>query len=179
MKRYYFCLIGMLLLVPIGSYSQTQLGLSFGVLSSIQENARVHYGGEVYAKLEGTENFRVGVSLGAYQSVVTTIIGEKVHFIILPIGANAEYVFLKEKFRPIIGISAGLQGNMTSTENGTGTFFQPFIAPVAGAEYRINENIGININVKYSFVFNRDESTPEIDFYSLISPNIGVFYKFQ
>lgn len=157
--------------------SQTQVGLGLGILKSSQQGTVSFLGGELYAKRNISDAIRMEVNFGFYTYSETTS-GQKNRVSGLPISIGGEYLFLKDKFRPHLGISGGLMGALVSNSFGSGSDFRPFLSPKVGVDYHLSDNIGINANFKYNFVFYRDESTSGPDFVSTISPNIGVFYLF-
>ncbi len=162
----------------MNSIAQVQSGLGLGLLRSINDNPELFLGGEVYVKNQVTESFRVGATLGFYTKSSLNLVGTKLRLSVIPISIGGEYLFLKKKFRPYIGINAGLHGQMFTYNNESGTNFNPELTPLVGVEYSINDQIGINLNNKYSFVFYRNETTDGPDFFSLVSLNLGAFYRF-
>ena len=122
---------------------------------------------------------RMGVTVGFYTRSGINIAGNKERFNALPIIASGEFVFLKNNFRPFIGFGAGLMGSMFTNLFGFQFNLQPVVTPQVGLDYHLNEKFGVNVNFKYHIIFYRDESTSGPDFFSMMSPNVGVYYRFE
>lgn len=178
MKKIYSVVIVCLSLVSFNSMAQISLGAGLGLLKSTEDNSESLFGGELYFKYDLTDAFRAGVNLGYYQTS-DKIAGTKFTSSLVPVSVSGEYLFLDDKFRPYVGVHlgvlrAGFKAGNSSNSNSTSYFS---LAPVAGAEYTISDQLGINVNIKYGFAFYKNDFTGDIENFSTFSPNIGVFYK--
>ena len=166
------------LLVSSSSFSQTILGGGLGILNSTKKNTSSFLGGEIYVKREVTEAVRMGVSIGFYNNTEVSN-GYTFRTNSIPISIGGEYLFLKDKFRPYIGMNAGLLGFTNNSPIwGNSSRFQLAITPLIGAEYTFNEQLGLNFNFKYILTFYDNTSTTSSGFPSWVSPNLGVVYHF-
>lgn len=175
MRKMYSILVLTATMISFQSLSQFSVGLGVGVLKSTEDNSDVLFGGELAGKYDFSESFRVGLNLGWYQTT-EEFFGTKFKSSLAPISISGEYLFLEEKFRPYVGVHLGLLrvGFKSGNSSNSDSYFS--LAPVAGIEYQVSDNIGINANFKYGFAFYKNDFTDEIDNYSTISPNLGITY---
>ncbi len=176
MKRVYSILIVCLSLVSLNSTAQISVGINGGLIKSTEDNAESLFGGELSLKYDVSDQVRAGLNLGFYQKT-DELVGVKYGSSLLPISISGEYLFLEDKFRPYGGLHIGVMragvkiGNSKSSES----YFS--LAPVVGVDYQVTDNIGVNFNFKYGFAFYKNDFTDELENFSTISPNIGLFYK--
>lgn len=170
-----FILIGMSILSFQG-LAQLSIGAGVGLLKTTEENSEAHFGGELALKYDLSDAFRIGVNLGFYQDA-QEVFGTKFKSSLAPISVLGEYQFLDGKFKPYAGLHLGLMraGYKVGNSSDSESYFS--IAPVLGAGYEVTDNIGINLNFKYAISFYKNDFTDEIDNFSSISPNLGVFYR--
>lgn len=176
MKKLQILVLLSLTIFSFQAAAQIAIGLGGGILKSTEDNTDALLGGELYVKYDVTDQIRAGINFGYYSE--TDKIGEtKFVSSLVPISIAGEYVFLEDKFRPYIGVHLGLlrAGFKAGSTNVSDAYFS--LAPVAGVDYQLTDNIGLNLNFKYGFAFYKNDFTDEIDNFSTISPNIGVFYK--
>lgn len=176
MKNAYSVLIVCLSLISFSSMSQISVGINGGIVKSTEENSESLLGGELVVKYDVREQIRAGVNLGFYQKS-DEVFGVKYATNFMPISISGEYLFLESDFRPYVGLHIGGLRSGVKVGNSSSSEFYFALSPVVGADYQINENIGINLNFKYGFAFYNNDLTDELDNFSTISPNIGVFYK--
>ena len=176
MKQLASYLVLVFLSLSMNSIAQTLLGAGLGVLIPTQENKGLYYGGEIYTKREVTDAVRMGVSIGFYNNT-EVVYGYTFRTNRIPISVGGEYVFLKNDFRPYIGMNAGLLGTTNNSPIwGNTSRFQLAITPLIGADYAFNEHFGLNLNIKYIVTF-YDNTTPTgSSFPTWFSPNLGVVY---
>lgn len=175
MKKIYSVLVVSIALLSFQSHAQISVGLGGGILKSTEDNAEALFGGELYAKYDLSENMRAGVSLGYYQDS-EDFLTTKIVSSLVPVSLLGEYRFLEEKFRPYAGLHVGIfhAGVKIGSTKTTETYFSA--SPVVGIDYRLMGNFNLNLNFKYGFSFYKNEITDEIENFSSISPNIGIFY---
>lgn len=165
------------ILFTLNASAQMSVGLGGGLLSSTEEGAEANFGGEFYGKFELTNAFRIGANIGFYQKSYD-ILGTKLRTNFLPISALAEYVFMEDKIRPYAGLHIGVTSvgaSISGGESSSEAYFST--APVAGLDLGLTDELSLNINVKYGFVFYDNELTEGNDNFQYFSPNIGVSYK--
>jgi outer membrane protein W len=168
-------LIG-LTIFSFNSSAQISLGVGGGMLKSTEDNSEAVFGGEIYFKYEVTDAIRAGVNLGFYQTS-EELFGVKVKSSLAPISVLGEYLFLDGDFRPYVGLHVGIlrAASKVGSNGNSNSYFS--LAPVLGAEYAINDQLGVNFNFKYGVAFYKNDFTDEVENFSSFSPNIGVFYK--
>lgn len=177
MKKVYTILCLSIALFSIQATAQVSGGLGGGLLRSTEDNAESMLGFELYVKYDVTDAFRAGINFGYYQKT-DEVFGVTFRSSLVPISITGEYVFLENNFRPYVGLQLGvLQAGFKSGNTKTSDSYFAF-APVVGADYHINDQIGLNFNFKYGFAFYKNDLTDELDNFKTISPNIGIFYKF-
>lgn len=177
MKKIYSVVLVCLSLVSFNSIAQMSIGLDGGLLKSTEDNAESLLGGELTFKYDVTDVFRVGANLGYYQTS-DEVLSIKFTSSLVPVSISGEYLFLEEKFRPYAGLHLGLLkvGAKVGDSKTSDSYFS--LAPVIGVDYEVSDQLGINFNFKYGFAFYKNDFTDEMESFSTISPNIGVYYKF-
>lgn len=159
--------------------AQISLGLNAGMLSTTGNSPNnVNYPGfTISGKYGINDNIRAGLSISTFSKKTTYVAGPftpgyTVTSRISPITLTGEYLFLTDAFRPYAGLNIGLYTNRVnvnpgsnSSETGVG------IAPVIGADYKFNENLFVNLNIRYHLVFENPTS-------KLFSSEIGIGYQF-
>lgn len=177
MKKIYLMIVLALSVGAFQSTAQVSAGVGLGILKSTEDNSNAEFGGEIYVKYELTDNFRAGVNLAFYQRT-EEFFGSKIRYSSAPISVSGEYSFLDDKFRPYLGMHLGLfrSGIKSGNTSASNSYFS--LAPVLGIDYELTDNVGLNVNFKYGFVFFNNDFTGKTDNFSTISPNIGVTYRF-
>lgn len=135
------------------------------------------FGIEIYCKFKVSEAFLVGVNLGFYNKTYNGF-GFKVSTRFIPVSVSGEYLFLDGNLRPYIGVHLGtmLLASKFDGEGGSNGYFN--VAPVAGVEFNVNDNVDLNLNVKYGITFYED-GLGENDTFATLSPNVGFFYRLE
>ncbi|MCJ8290582.1 MAG: outer membrane beta-barrel protein [Crocinitomicaceae bacterium] len=176
MKKIYSVALVCLSLISFNSMAQMSIGLGGGLLKSTEDNAESLLGGELTFKYGVTDEIRVGANLGYYQTS-EEILSTKFTSSLVPISVSGEYMFLEDKFRPYVGLHLGLlkAGFKVGDSKASDSYFS--LAPVIGVDYEVSDQLGINFNFKYGFAFYKNDFTDEMESFSTISPNIGVYYK--
>ncbi len=177
-KLFTICCLATLLFSG-NAYSQISIGAGVGILNQIIEDVETdaHFGGEIYAKFEVSDAFRVGASLGFYNKT-TDVFGFKVSTKFIPVSVSGEYLFLDGNLRPYVGVHLGtmLVASRVDSEEDSEGYFN--VSPVAGIEFNINDNLGLNLNVKYGVTF-LENGFGENDTFTTLSPNVGFFYRLE
>ena len=170
MKKISFLIIAIvsaLCLQSTTSNAQFSIGLAPGALIFTGDNSETQIGAGLSVKYKFNSNMRVGADLGYYfkkDDIVTTST--------MPIGASFEYLFSEGNFRPYAGVNVGAY-NVGAKIEGFGSASEMYFggAPVLGADYRLNDNIFLNANVKYHYIM------ADPDAVSAIGINLGVSYE--
>ena len=159
-------IVSVLCLQATKSNAQLSIGLAPGALI-FPDDEITQIGVGVSVKYKFNTNMRVGAELGYYfkkEDIVTTST--------MPIGASFEYLFSNGNFRPYVGVNVGAY-NVGAKIEGFGSASEMYFggAPVVGADYRLNQNILLNANVKYHYIM------ADPDAVSAIGINLGVAYE--
>jgi outer membrane protein W len=159
------------------SAAQMGAGLNLGIIKPTDGNSEALFGGELNFKYTISENLRAGVNLGFYQKS-NTAAGIKSSNSAIPFSVFGEYIFLDSDFKPYAGLHLG--GLRTGGKSGNLSYNTSYFAltPTVGADYMVTDQLGVNFNIKYGVNFFRNAFTDELDNFSTISPNIGVFFNF-
>lgn len=177
MKKIYSALVVSIALLSFKSHAQISVGVGGGIISGSEKIFGYFWGAELYGKYDLNENLRTGVSLGFYRDSDKFDSFKSVRDAI-PISVVGEYRFLENKFRPYAGAHLGLVRSVVRTDYPpTQEMFVSF-SPVAGIDYRLLGSFNLNLNIKYSFCFYRNEVSGTLENFSTVSPNIGIFYLF-
>lgn len=157
--------------------AQMTVGINGGILSTTGNSPNnVNYPGfTIYGKYGINDNFRAGLSISTFSkktdytgpfSPAFSVINR-----ITPITLTGEYLFLTNAFRPYAGLNLGLYANRVNFNPGNSSSETGFgVAPVIGLDYKFNENLLINLNIRYHLVF--DDPTSK-----LFSGEIGIGYQ--
>jgi len=171
MKKIKFLFVGLVFIFGLNqSRAQISIGGDFSGIRSMTDGAEFMFGGALNARYGITDNFQVGLNLGFYQKSFGKIFGQSLKSRIIPVTLSAEYIFLTDNVRPYAGLDLGLYtfgakfGSSSSSESRLG------LAPVAGMQYNINDNLFLNSSFKYHLIL--DSGTD-----GLFSFSFGLGYR--
>ena len=151
------------------SKAQVSVGANVGFFKFFDADAQLGF--NISGKYAINKQMNVGMNLG-YYSKSTSVFGNRISFITMPITGLFEYNFTGKDFRPYVGADLGLYRLAFSGGIGNsigGGYFG--LAPVVGFNYSLSKKLSLNSNLKYHYVMS-DFST------SAIGLNVGVVLKF-
>jgi len=171
------------------SQAQIQVG-AHGIynklLGDAGEDAPAGFGGGVQARYFVSPKFAVGLGVDYIaHSDEEEFFGVTVKSTatIMPITLNASYFFTEEGFRPYAGLNLGMYSLGGSVEVAgekedaeTQTKFG--LAPMVGAQYMFNEMVGLDLNVRYHYIMNKDEDAGVADNTTAFGVNLGLVFNF-
>lgn len=167
--------------LPFVSTAQFTIGVDAGFVK--HANFESYLGAGISSKYFVSDDLRVGINAGFYQAPSFEISSPDpqqnriVSSRIIPVSITTEYLFLKNRFRPYLGAHVGLLQLNNSVDKMLFPQSCLNLAPVLGVEYQITQRLGINANVKYNLAFYKDDFRNEIERFSTVNANVGVFYK--
>jgi outer membrane protein W len=90
----------------------------------------------------------------------------------MPISLTGSYFFSEEGFKPYAGLGLGMYMNSFSGggESESGDSKIGF-APMAGFQYMFNDNLGLDVNLKYHYIMTEEEAT------TAFGANVGLVYN--
>ncbi len=172
MKKIKFLIVGIIMILGVQNVqSQISIGADFSGLRPMQDDAEFMFGGVVYGRYGITDNIQLGINIGFYQKSYGSIFGQTIKGSVMPITLSGEYLFMTDNVRPYAGVDLGLYNFMAKFGSESNSEIKFGLAPVAGLQFGINDNIYLNANTKYHLILD-----PDID--NFWSFNIGVGYRF-
>lgn len=169
-KKMAIALFGVFTFFSIDTKAQVSAGVNLGVFKSFTEGSEAQFGFNLSGKYAINEKIRVGANFG-YAYKTYDVLGIKLRAFVMPITGLFEYSFNDNAFSPYAGADVGLY-RFGLTSNGK-TLAEGYFgfAPVVGFNYEISDNVLLNSNFKYHYVFTEGKSTSAIGF------NAGIFYS--
>lgn len=170
------CILILLALCSTVSYAQMSGGIGLGLLTPMGQNSGdSQFGLNLMGRYEISDEISVGATIGYYQkSNKQTIFGTtyKSSIFTLPVSLTAQYLFMKNDFRPYLSGDLGLFTLGARFNGGSSSSSYLSFAPGAGARYSINKELSLDFSLKYNIVFISNNNT------GLLGANIGVLYAF-
>ncbi len=161
--------------------AQIQIG-AFGtynkLLGDAGTDAPAGFGGGLEGKYFINPSLALGASFGFIRHSETEA-GITLSTTIMPILLTGNYFFTENGFRPYAGLGLGLymltfksSGSVLgiplefeTSESKTG------FAPNAGFQYMFNDNLGLDVNLKYHYIMTEGEAT------TAFGANVGLVYN--
>ncbi|MBI2271447.1 MAG: porin family protein [Bacteroidetes bacterium] len=165
-------LVGLVLVSSNQSKAQVSIGANLGVFKFTAEGSDAQFGFNLSGKYEINDKIRVGANLGYYFKTYD-FLGSKLRSFTMPITGLIEFSFSDNNFSPYAGADIGIYRFGLSGNEGSSLVNGYFgIAPVAGFNYSLSDNLLINTNIKYHYVLSDEQAT------SAFGVSAGIFYKF-
>ena len=171
MKKIKLFFVGLVFVFGLNhSNAQLSIGADLSGIRSMTDGAEFMFGGMINARYGITDNIQLGLNLGFYQKSLGEIFGQSLKSRIIPITLSGEYFLLTDNARPYVGLDLGLYTFGAKFESSSSSESRFGLAPVAGFQYGINDNLYLNTNIKYHLIL---ESNTD----GLFSFNIGIGYR--
>lgn len=176
MKKMKLIACSLMLFASMNTFAQKEAVATVGLLKPDISGAKSMYGINVSLKKEIKEKIRAGINAGYFtesEGTVTTSI--------IPITGLVEYKFNDNTLSPYLGGEVGLfmqsyksglsDASFNSRDDNSSTNLA--FAPVAGVDYKINDDFKANVNAKYHFVKYEGITLNYLGF------NVGVVYNLK
>ena len=130
------------------------------------------FGGTVTGRYGINERLNVGLNLGGqfFKADKDKVFNQDVKFRIVPITALVEYNILTGDLKPYVGMDLGLYNARVDVGDANDSDTKFGVAPTAGLNYAVMDNLDLNFNFKYHVVFTEDKST------TFVALGLGVIY---
>jgi outer membrane protein W len=154
--------------------AQIQIGASGGInkiLGDAGEFYKMGFGGGLDARYFINPKLAVGLNF-SYLMHGWDVEGADASFNLMPISLTGSYFFSEEGFKPYAGLGLGMYMNSVSGggESESGDSKIGF-APMAGFQYMFNDNLGLDVNLKYHYIMTEEEAT------TAFGANVGLVYN--
>jgi opacity protein-like surface antigen len=154
------------------SFAQTGVGAQFGVFTPLGENSGdSQLGVNFMLRHAISDKLNVGANVG-YFAKSQTIFGTKITGFSMPITATAEYVVVDGDLQVYGSFDLGLYRFGIRSSNNTNSSSEFGVAPGAGVRYGINDNLSLDVAVRYNIIFFENNSS------SVLGTNVGLIYFF-
>jgi hypothetical protein len=155
------------------SFAQIGAGAQLGIFNPVGENSGdASFGLNVPVRIGVTDEINVGVNLGYYFQR-DQVLGITSTTYAAPLLASVDYQFGDSDFTPYASFDAGFYIFGFNTSFGSGSSSEFGIAPGAGGNYAISDQLMFDINLKYHLIFIDGPNNS-----SAIGANLGVIYYF-
>jgi hypothetical protein len=173
MKKMKLIACSFLLFVGMNSYAQKEAGATVGLLKPDVDGAKSIYGINVFGKKQIKDKIRAGLNIGYYSESEGSV-----SLSIIPISGLVEYKFNENTLSPYLGGEVGVfmetySSNLSVNSRDDNSSTNLAFAPVAGFDYKINDDFKANVNAKYQFVKYEGITLNYLGF------NVGVVYNLK
>lgn len=154
------------------AFTQTGAGAQFGVFTPLGENSGdSQLGVNFMLRHAITDKINVGANVG-YFSKSETVFGMKFTGFSMPITLNAEYIFVDGDLQVYGSFDLGLYRFGVRASNSTTSSSEFGVAPGTGIRYGINDNLSLDVAVRYNVVFFENNTR------GILGTNVGLIYFF-
>ena len=175
MKKMKLIACSLMLFASMNTFAQKEAGATVGLLKLDADGAKSIYGINVFAKKQIKDKIRAGLNIGYFSESEGSTSNS-----IIPISGLVEYKFNENTLSPYLGGEVGIfmessksnSNSEYSTKSSTSSTNLAF-APVAGFDYKINDDFKANVNAKYHFVKYEGITLNYLGF------NVGVVYNLK
>jgi len=169
-----------------GDNARFKLGVNGGALFPYYNGKfdDAQFGGGISGEYLVTPNIGAGLNVGYYslgsEKEEYGGVSVSANAYLIPVALTGKYYFLTKNIQPYAGVDVGLytigakltlkyQGERES-ESDSESYFG--LAPVAGLQFKLSNNLALDVNAKYNLIFSKGEST------KLLGVNVGIVYSF-
>jgi outer membrane protein W len=163
----------------LAANAQIRVGINGGVqlpMGDFKDVSKTGFGGGLKGEYMLNPNMGVGLNLGYYSfngkdetaelsagSDTSTTSAGQTKVTIIPITANFTYYFGEGALKPYVGVDLGASiMKMKNDVVGFDSTMTKFsFAPVVGVQYSFNENLALDLNVKYNCIVGGMNTTTE------------------
>lgn len=173
MKKMKLIACSLMLFASMNTFAQKEAGATVGLLKLDADGAKSIYGINVFAKKQIKDKIRAGLNIGYYSESEGSVSSS-----LIPISGLVEYKFNENTLSPYLGGEIGVfmqsyssSSSISSRDDNSSTNLA--FAPVAGFDYKINDDFKANVNAKYHFVKYEGVTLNYLGF------NVGVVYNLK
>ena len=174
----------------LAANAQIKVGINGGVqlpMGKFSDYSKTGFGGGISGKYMLNPNMGVGLNVGFYsfdgkELGDGVLLSSKLKSTIIPITANYTYYFGEGTLKPYVGVDLGLSMvkakstvsalGFSSSSDSTVTKF--CFAPVVGAEYSLNENLALDLNVKYNCILDGAADIKSTESKTAMATTLGI-----
>lgn len=154
------------------TFAQTGAGAQFGVFTPLGENSGdSQFGVNLMVRHALSDKLNVGANVG-YFAKSQTIFGTKITSFSMPITATTEYIVVDGDLQVYGSFDLGLYRFGVRSSNNTSSSSEFGVAPGAGVRYGINDNLSLDVAVRYNVIFFENNTS------GVLGTNVGLIYFF-
>ena len=170
MKKIRLIALIMLSMIATAGYSQMQFGLQVGPqfpLGDFSSGYNTGFGFNLNGKYFATDDVAFGLNIG-YHHFGTD--WDDINCGFMPITLLAEYHLSTDEFQPFLGFDLGVYNVSVNVLGMKDSDLQFGLAPCAGIQYQLNDNLGLTGSIKWNYVMT---DNTDFDWFGL---NLGVVF---